>query len=87
MSEVRYVEDPDLDNSHVVLNNVDLFDMEDLADFCDNNNVDLELDEMCDLLKEVSKTLNKRDCERSIRKSVNGLVCQIVCQTLREWNR
>ena len=87
MSEVRYVEDPDLDNSHVVLNNVDLFDMEDLADFCDNNNVDLELDEMCDLLKEVSKKLNKRDCERSIRKAVSGLIIQIVCETLKEWNR
>ena len=87
MSAVRYVEDPDFDNSRVVLNNVDLFDMEDLADFCDNNNVDLELDEMCDLLKEVSKNFNKRGCDRLIRKSVNGLVCQIVCQTLREWNR
>lgn len=87
MSTVRYVEDPDIDNSRVVLNNVNLFDMEDLADFCDRNSVDLELDEMQDLLKEVSKTLNKRGCARLAKKAVSGLVIQIVCQTLREWDR
>lgn len=87
MSTVRYVEDPDIDNSRVVLDNVNLFDMEDLEDFCDHNSVDLELDEMLDLLKEVSKTLNKRGCARLAKKAVNELVIQIVCQTLREWDR